>query len=169
MRRHSRAALARRPELRERDRETTRRACARFSRIPTSVMSFAEGTRFSEAKRRSQHSPFRHLLKPRTGALALSLNAMGERFGALLDVTIVYPDGAPSFWRFACGRVPRIVVRARQLPIPPEFCTGDYAGDHAFRERLNARMMAMWARKVREIDALLQAPSRAALAPFRGA
>jgi hypothetical protein len=48
-------------------------------------------------KHRRTSSPYRHLLKPKAGALALSLNAMGERFHSLIDTTIVYPDGVPSF------------------------------------------------------------------------
>ena len=33
-------------------------------------------------------------------------------FMNLIDVTIVYPDGVPSFWDFLCGRTTRIVRRA---------------------------------------------------------
>src|SRR5688572_31055305 len=114
MRRHSKAALRKHPELRQQDRETTRRACRQFALVPTSVMNFAEGTRFTAAKHRVQASPYRHLLKPKAGALALALNAMGDKFNSLIDVTIVYPQGAPGFWRFLCGDTPRIVVQARQ-------------------------------------------------------
>ncbi|HSN32440.1 MAG TPA: acyltransferase [Ideonella sp.] len=155
MRRHSKAALRKHPELRLQDRDTTRRACEKFALVPTSVMNFAEGTRFTEQKHARQASPYRHLLKPKAGALALALNAMGEKFHSLVDVTIVYPDGTPTFWQFACGRVPRIVVRARQLPIPPAFCAGDYAGDPAFRSVFHGWLAGLWEEKDREIDALL--------------
>ena len=77
MRRHSPAYLKRHPEKRFDDLETTRRACRKFALVPTSVMNFAEGTRFTTAKHRAQRSPYRHLLKPKAGALALSLNALG--------------------------------------------------------------------------------------------
>jgi hypothetical protein len=63
--------------LRLHDREATRRACEKFALVPTSVMNFAEGTRFTWHKHRIQDSPYRHLLKPKAGALALALNAMG--------------------------------------------------------------------------------------------
>lgn len=162
MRRHSKAALRARPELREQDRETTRRACAKFALVPTSVMNFAEGTRFTAAKHRAQHSPYRHLLKPKAGALALALNAMGERFHSLIDATIVYPDGAPTFWQFLGGRVPRIVVRVRQLPIPPEFCAGDYTADAAFRATFHRWLEQLWLDKDAQIGALLGAPGAAA-------
>jgi 1-acyl-sn-glycerol-3-phosphate acyltransferase len=164
MRRHSKAALAKRPELRQQDRETTRRACEKFALVPTCVMNFAEGTRFTEQKHLQQRSPYRHLLKPRAGALAMSLGAMGAmgaKFSSLIDVTIVYPDGAPTFWQFACGRTPRIVVRAQRQRIPAEFSVGDYAGDASFRATFNAWMTKQWEEKDRQIDVLLAGPGAA--------
>ncbi|MDF2463953.1 MAG: acyltransferase [Ramlibacter sp.] len=156
MRRHGKAQLRKRPELRQQDTEATRRACEKFALVPTSVMNFAEGTRFTPAKHRAQASPYRHLLKPKAGALALALNAMGERFRSLVDVTIVYPAGRPTFWDFLCGRTPAITVRARQLPIPVEFCAGDYAGDPAFRSRFQRWLDQLWHEKDVQIEALLQ-------------
>lgn len=154
MRRHSEEYLRRHPEMRGKDQETTRRACARFSLIPTSVMSFLEGTRFTPAKHRRQGSPYRHLLKPKAGGLALALNAMGGKFRSILDVTIVYPGGPPTFWQFLCGRVERIVVRAQSLPVPRELAAGDYAGDPAVREAFQQWVHALWRDKDALIDSL---------------
>lgn len=161
MKRHGKAALRRNPQLRAQDRETTRRACAKFARVPTSVMNFAEGTRFTAAKHRSQGSPYRHLLKPKAGALALALNAMGEQFHAMIDVTIVYPAGAPTFWQFLCGRTPQVILRARQLPIPAAFCSGDYEGDADFRGQFHRWLASIWEEKDRQIGVLLQSPPAA--------
>jgi len=155
MKRHGKAELRKRPELRSQDAEATRRACEKFALVPTSVMNFAEGTRFTPAKHRAQASPYRHLLKPKAGALALALNAMGERFHSLIDVTIVYPAGAPDFWQFLCGRAPCVVVRFRELPIPAEFCAGDYTADPAFRMEFQRWLAGLWEQKDRQIDALL--------------
>jgi hypothetical protein len=47
MRRHSEEVLKAHPELRGKDQEATRLACEKFSLIPTSVMNFCEGTRFT--------------------------------------------------------------------------------------------------------------------------
>ncbi len=157
MKRHGRAALRRNPALRQQDRDTTRRACEKFALVPTSVMNFAEGTRFTPAKHQAQSSPYRHLLKPKAGALALALNAMGGQFHSLIDVTIVYPGGAPTFWQFLCGRASRVAVRARQLPIPAEFCAGDYEGDPAFRATLHQWLARIWEEKDQQIDDLLGA------------
>jgi 1-acyl-sn-glycerol-3-phosphate acyltransferase len=156
MKRHGKAQLRANPARREEDREATRRACEKFALVPTSVMNFAEGTRFTPGKHRLQASPYDHLLKPKAGALALALNAMGERFHSLIDVTIVYPDGAPSFWQFLCGAAPRVIVRVRQLPIPAEFCTADYSADPAFRARFGQWLANLWQEKDAQISSLLR-------------
>ena len=157
MRRHSDQYLLRHPEKRLEDIETTRRACRKFALVPTSVMNFVEGTRYTKAKHQQQRSPYVHLLRPKAGGLALALNALGDRFDSLIDVTIVYPQGAPTFWQFLRGDVRRVIVRAARRPIPAEFSTGDYAGDPAFRKRVQHWLQAMWSDKDRQIDALLAA------------
>ena len=156
MKRHSRAELRKNPKLRDEDRETTRRACAKFALVPTSVMNFAEGTRFTPEKHAAQASPYTYLLKPKAGALALALNAMGEQFHSLIDATIVYPDGIPSFWDFLCGTTPRVVLHVRQLPIPPAFCTGDYEGDTVFRGTVHRWLADIWEFKDAEIEKIMQ-------------
>lgn len=152
MKRHSDQVLKRHPEKRLEDLETTRRACAKFAKLPTSVMNFVEGTRFTPAKHGSQKSPYRHLLKPKAGGMAQALNALGSKFDALVDVTIVYPDGAPSFWQFLRGDVARVVVRIERRPIPPEFHAGDGA-DPKLRKQVQAWLNGIWLEK----DALIEA------------
>ncbi|KAI3600836.1 putative acyltransferase [Cupriavidus necator H850] len=159
MKRHGKAQLRRNPALQRQDQETAKRACAKFSLVPTSVMVFAEGTRFTEAKRAAQDSPYRHLLKPKAGGLAVALNAMGNKFRSLIDVSIVYPEGAPGFWDLACGRAGPVLVRMRQLPVPPAFCEADYGSDKAFRREFHNWLARQWEAKDAEIDALM--PPRA--------
>jgi 1-acyl-sn-glycerol-3-phosphate acyltransferase len=155
MRRHSEAYLQKHPEMRGRDQETTRRACEKFALIPTSVMNFLEGTRFTAAKQARQQSPYRHLLKPKTGGVAVALNAMGEKFEAVLDVTIVYPDGVPDFWQFLSGQVRRVIVRVQTLPIPSQLLGGDYAGDAAMRQAYQQWVHELWLAKEARISTLL--------------
>jgi 1-acyl-sn-glycerol-3-phosphate acyltransferase len=157
MKRHSRAYLAKHPEKRSEDLETTRRACAKFREIPTSVINFVEGTRFTPAKHAAAKSPFRHLLPPRAGGTAFVLGAMGSLFHALLDVTIVYPDGSGGFWDLCCGRIAEIVVEVREHALEPWLAAGDYHADPVFRVRFQAWLGALWAEKDACIDALLAA------------
>ena len=125
VRRYGRQRLQANPELRERDQQAIRHACESFRERPTSVLSFAEGTRFSVAKRDAQGSPYKRLLNPKIGGVAMVLEQVGERLDAVVDVTIVYGgDGgasamqAPSFWAFLCGRSPTVRVEARTLTLP---------------------------------------------------
>lgn len=157
MRRHSAAYLERHPEARGRDAATTRAACEKYALVPTSVMNFLEGTRFTAAKHARQGSPYRHLLKPKAGGVALALQAMGEKFGSVLDVTVVYPQGVPSFWQFLQGRCPRIVVSARSLPVPPLHQCADEA---QARAQCQDWVNQLWRDKDALIDRLL--PTRRA-------
>jgi 1-acyl-sn-glycerol-3-phosphate acyltransferase len=147
--------MKRRGGSRSSDLAAARRACEKFRQIPTSVMNFLEGTRFSRAKHGQQQSPYRHLLKPKVGGLATAFSAMGERFDALLDVTIVYPEGVPSFWDLLSGKVKQVVVRVLEREIPRDLLGGDYEGDPAFRARLQAFVHAMWAEKDARIEEIV--------------
>ncbi len=84
--------LKKHPEQKGKDFEATRRACEKFATIPTSVMNFLEGTRFTNEKHARQKSDYKFLLRPKAGGLALALNVLGDKFNSLLDITIVYPD-----------------------------------------------------------------------------
>ena len=154
MRRHSEEFLLTHPEMRGKDQATTRQACEKFAMIPTSVMNFLEGTRFTPAKQQRQNSLYKHLLKPKAGGMALALNAMGDKFQAILDVTIVYPDGALDFWQFLCGKLKHIIVRVRPLPIPQHLAQADYAGDPAVREAYQKWVHQLWLEKDAQIENL---------------
>lgn len=139
------------------DLEATRRACERFKLIPTSVLSFAEGTRFTRAKHALQRSPYRHLLKPKSGGLAIALATMGERFDALVDVTIFYPGGTPSFWDLLAGRVHEVVVRAQLRPIPPALLEAAAQASPRLRVYVQRWLDALWQDKDRLLDELASA------------
>lgn len=147
MRRYSRELLEKRPDLRGKDVEATRKACARFAEIPVSVMNFVEGTRFTRAKHDAQGSPYAHLLKPKAGGVAFVLETMGELIGEIVDVTIHYPAGRPTLVDLFAGRVPRVVVEVTRRAIPREMVGGDYESDAAFRARFQDWLGAIWAEK----------------------
>ena len=119
VRRYSREQLEKDPSLREHDRNATLQACQGFLERPTSVLNFLEGTRYSEQKKIAQHSPYSHLLLPKTGGLGYVCEALEQRIDNIIDVTIVYPDRPPGFWEFLCGRCARIDFHARRYPAPP--------------------------------------------------
>lgn len=155
MQRHSKSYLEKHPEKAGQDLEATKKACERFSEVPTSVMNFIEGTRFSQAKHDQQNSPYRHLLKPKAGGLAFTIAALGTRFSALTNVAIAYPAGAPSFWDLMCGRMREVVVQVEELAIPAHFTKGDYQNDPEFRAEFQAWISQLWERKDALLDEML--------------
>jgi 1-acyl-sn-glycerol-3-phosphate acyltransferase len=161
MKRHSKAAIAANPALARQDLEATRAACLRYRRIPVTVVNYLEGTRFTEAKRASRNSPYRHLLRPKAAGLAFALEAMGDQFAGIIDVTLCYaPSHHNKLWSFLIGEQRHLRSYARVLPVPPELMGGNYATDAAYRERFQAWVNALWERK----DAQLERVSREFLA-----
>ncbi len=137
-----------------RDLAATRKSCERFRTIPTSVINFLEGTRFTPAKHDEQQSPYRHLLVPKVGGLAMALSVMGDRFRSYLDVTIVYPGGVPTFWDLLCGRMREVVVRVRELELPAVEA-GAELGSARYRRQMTAWVNDMWQAKDRDIAEIL--------------
>ena len=135
MKRHSKAQIAKKPELKDRDMEEARKACQQLLTQPFTLLNYLEGTRFTQEKHDQQQSPYQHLLKPKAGGLALALNILGDQIDALVDMTIVYPDGVPGYSEFWLGEVPRIAVNLRKINIPDWVFGGYYEDDAEYRER----------------------------------
>ena len=155
MGRHTRAQIARNPELGRRDMEATRRACEKFRSIPVSVMNFVEGTRFTPGKHARQSSPYRHLLKPKAGGVAYVLDAMGDALHGILDVTIAYPNGRPTMVDLMAGRVPMVRVSIRQRPLPAAPVADGESQERAARARFQQWMNGLWREKDEELSRLL--------------
>ncbi len=167
MRRHSQSYLQQHPEERGRDAAATRAACEKYALVPTSVMNFLEGTRKTAAKQRRQQSPYLHLLKPKAGGITLALQAMGEKFSAVLDITLVYPDGAPNFWQFLCAKMPRVVVRVRNLPVPNLTVAASADPEQALRQQCQQWVNQVWSEKDRLISDILEKNGHQAIPDVR--
>jgi len=155
MKRYSREYLEKHPHMKGNDIESTRKACEKFNDRPASLMNFVEGTRFTPEKKASRRSPYRHLLEPRSGGIAFVLSAMGGYMRKIIDVTIVYPDGAPDTWEFLTGKKTRIAVRIEVLPIDTALVSDD-PDDGEVRDRINRWLNSLWHRKDGIIDKVLQ-------------
>lgn len=158
MRRYSKSFLAKNPHLKGKDLETTRKACEKFQHKPVSVMNFIEGTRLTPSKHARQLSPYEHLLKPRAGGIAFVLSAMGSQLHKLVDVTIYYPQGIPSYWDFVCGKVKDIKVNITVTPIADLFSqnifTQRYFDDPEQRAIFQQWLNSVWAQKDQQLKQL---------------
>ncbi|WP_445672460.1 acyltransferase [Pseudomonas inefficax] len=155
MKRYSKAFLEKHPELKGKDLEITKAACELFKRQPVTVVNYLEGTRFTEAKRQEQQSPYRYLLKPKAGGVAFVLAALGEQLDALLDVTIVYPGNkAPGFWDLLNGSISRVIIDIQVRELDPALWSGDYENDPEFRQIVQAWVNQLWLDKDQRIEQL---------------
>ena len=154
MKRHSKEFLEKHPEKRGEDLATTRRFCERLRGKRISVLNFLEGTRFSRSKHARQQSPYKNLLKPKTGGLAFVIETMGDQFHSLLDVTIYYPAGAVELWGLLSGGLKEAVVEVREIPIPKDLIGGSYLEDAKYRERMQQWVADLWQRKDHRLSEL---------------
>ena len=151
MHRYKKSFLAKNPHMKGKDLENTQKACEKFRFKPVSVMNFVEGTRFTPEKHRRQGEVFNHLLKPKAGGMAYVLSAMGTQLHKLLDVTIYYPQGIPTFWDFVCGKVNSIQIKVRILSIEEVLSTAsfsdNYFEDPAQRVKFQKWLNQLWSVK----------------------
>ena len=156
MRRYSKSFLAKNPHLKGKDMETTKKACEKFQYKPTSIMNFVEGTRFTKEKHARQASPFKHLLKPKAGGIAFVLNAMGGQLHQLIDVTIFYPAGTPSFWDFINGSVSKIKLHVDVKPLkglfPEDVKVVDYFENPGQRALFQQWLNQQWQAKDQRLE-----------------
>ena len=157
MRRYSAEYLAKHPEKRGSDLQTTRTACRRYKKIPVSILSFVEGTRFSREKHADQESPYKHLLRPRYGGISYVFASMGDMLDAMYDVTLAFP-GHPdaTFWTYISGQLPLVVVDIRKIPLRPEFFDESVTRPGPNREAFKAWMSGIWDEKDRLLEELLR-------------
>jgi len=154
MKRYSQAFLKKNPHLRGKDLETTRKACSKFKHKPVSIMSFIEGTRFTQEKYQKQKSPYKHLLKPKAGGIAFVLDAMNEHLTTIIDATIYYPDGVPNFVDFLFGRVKTVHIEIHTREIAQEL-SGDYFNDRAYKISFQKWLTQFWHEKDERLDRMI--------------
>ena len=155
MKRYSKEQLAKHPELKGKDKQTTIDRCKKLQGSPVSIMNFLEGTRFTPVKHEQQQSPYQNLLKPRSAGASYALSVLADSLDTLLNVTIVYPQGHSDYADFLAGRTPKIVVDIQVQPIPRDLREGDYENDAEFRQRFQDWVSAIWTDKDAKIAELM--------------
>lgn len=155
VKRVTKAQIRANPKLRNADRDNIKQACEGFKNHPTSILNFLEGTRRTPSKQNAQSSEFQHLLKPKIGGIEYVIKDMGDYLHKMIDVTIVYPDGTPSFWEFLTGQCKSVEFFVNHHDIPPEVLVDD---DIERRSALASWIKGIWLSKDRLIADLLKSP-----------
>lgn len=136
MKRYSKSYIEKHPEIKEKDLEATRKACHKLKHVPLTLVNFLEGARFTQQKHIAQNKPFKHLLKPRAGGLALALNALQDKVDGIIDVTIYISDQNMSIWHYLCGRIKHIDVHVNKIEVTNDLF-GDYNDEHHKQHIIN--------------------------------
>jgi 1-acyl-sn-glycerol-3-phosphate acyltransferase len=142
VRRLSRERIEADPTLVALDRQAALDACKGFRDHPSTVLTFLEGTRFTAAKHAAQDARFMHLLNPKLGGVSYVVTALGDQLHKVLDVTLIYPTGVPSFWELLQGRCRRVEVRITGHDLPQE--TRLASDPDLVREHLRPWIEALW-------------------------
>jgi len=151
--RHSKKELEKNPNLRNKDYENTLKACKRFLRSPSTIFSYAEGTRNDAAKHKAQNSPYKNLLKPRIGGIATALSAM-PNINILVDYSVVYKSEKRGAWSFLKGDMKDVKVLVRKYDITENLKNKNYSTDAEYRENFKNWIEAIWIEKDQEIERL---------------
>ena len=149
VKRVSKEQIKKNPALRNADKNNVLQACEGFKNHPTSILNFAEGTRLTAEKYQRQNGALKHLLNPKPGGITYMLEGMGDQLDGLVNVTLVYPDGVPTFWDFLQGKCCRVIFDARHCPIPE--LEGKDSGDSSYKANVARWVQSLWEEK----DALI--------------
>ena len=144
--RHTQAQVKSNPGLKKLDYENAKKAAKRFSRNPSTAFSFAEGTRFTKTKHDKQGSPYKNLLKPKIGALAIALPGMPQ-VNSLIDFTVVYKSNRRSTWDFLCGEMSQAKVKARIYDIPEDLKSEAFEQEKEYRKKFKLFIERIWKEK----------------------
>ena len=151
--RHSKADIEKDPSLRTKDYENTLKSCKRFLRSPSTIFSYAEGTRFTKEKHKLQESPYQNLLIPKIGGMATALSAM-PKINTLIDYTLVYKSDKRSAWNFLTGEMSEVKVLVTKHNIPENLKNRNYSEDQKYREDFKNWIESIWDQKDKDIENL---------------
>ena len=151
--RHSKEEIEKNPGLRTRDYENTIKSCKRFLRSPSTIFSYAEGTRFTQDKHSSQNSPYKNLLAPKIGGMATALSAMPE-INTLIDYSLVYKSKKRGAWNFLNGEMKQVKVLVTKHKIPESLKDKNYSEDYQYREDFKDWIDSIWQQKDADIEKL---------------
>ena len=151
--RHSKKEIEQNPSLRNQDYENTLKSCKRFLRTPSTIFSYAEGTRFTDEKHAQQGSQYNNLLGPKIGGMATALSSMPD-INTLVDYTVVYKSKKRDAWSFLKGDMKHVKVLVTKYKIPDNLKDRNYANDKDYRDEFKNWIESIWAVKDKKIEEL---------------
>ncbi len=142
--RYSREYLLKHPNARTKDIETTQKSCAKFKDVPTTMINFVEGTRYTPQKAVASHSPYQYLMTPKAMSFSLAMEHLGVQFAKIINLTLAYPDNKVSpFKDMLLGRLKRVYVIAEEIPVTDNL-RGSYLTDKTYKRSFTLWLKGIW-------------------------
>ena len=151
--RHSKRAIEKDPSLIKKDYDNTIKSCKRFLRCPSTIFSYAEGTRFTKEKHKDQGSPYKNLLIPKVGGMATALSAI-QNIDTLIDYSVVYQSNKRDGWSFLTGEMKNVKILVKKYDIPEKLKGKNYSNDKQYREDFKKWIETIWIQKDIDIEKL---------------
>lgn len=156
MHRFTKQYIEKYPHKKGKDLETTKKYCEKFKTVPTTVINFVEGTRFTQEKHIAKQSPYTNLLPPKAGGVSFTLAAMGDLFTNVLDISLLYPENKKHpMMEMLCGQMTKIIIDVSVTPIP-ELQQDTQRSDAEFRVYFQNWLNGLWKDKDARIKKLLE-------------
>ena len=99
---------------RDQDLASIQSVSSELNEEPGALLIFAEGTRFTKQKYKTQKSPYKGLLKPKNGGFEIALKTVLPET-PVVDITIRYLDEDTNFWKWLSGSKKDISVTIYQF------------------------------------------------------
>lgn len=131
------------------DLANIRKSCQKIKILPSTVVSFVEGTRFTYIKHQDQKSPYKYLLSPKAGGLACLLDELSGTIGGIIDTTLVYNPRQANFWDIFTGKLKTVNAKISFIEIPDwlkekHLIHADYS---EYKEEFNQWINSIWQSK----------------------
>lgn len=152
LRRYSKAQLIKNPKLKNKDIQTTKKACKNLVFAPSTLVNFVEGTRYTKTKAKLAKSPYQHLMLPKAPSLAIALGQIGKNIDVIFNTTLCYKHNSKNtFIDMLKGKLTDVYARVEQIPITDNLI-GDYLQDKNFKHNFSLWIRDIWAKKDLELD-----------------
>ena len=108
-----------------------------------------------EGTRRKVATPcgsYQHLLKPKAGGIANVIQALQPEVQTILNTTIYYPDGTPSFYHLLSGQIKNVIIEVTEVKVRTNLI-GSY-NETQFKHHFQTWLNQLWAEKDKRLQQL---------------
>ncbi len=152
LRRYPKEKLLKKPELRTKDIETTKKVCKNLVKFPTSLINFCEGSRYTPEKAKAARSPYKHLLPPKAASLGVALSEIVNEVEYIFNTTFYYPENSNgAFMDMMFGKIKNVYVHIEILE-KTDRLVGNYLEDKTFKHDFTMYLRELWEKKDKVLD-----------------